>query len=64
MIKGAQGYVDPPIALSASLGTFLGANLGAALNRRFSSPALHLLFGLVFSYVSLKFVLRFFDVRI
>jgi uncharacterized membrane protein YfcA len=64
VLKGTQGYVDLSIALPASLGTFLGAILGAALNRRFPSRLLHLLFGFVFVYVSLKFILAFFGTRI
>ena len=64
ILKGAQGFVEPSIALPASLGTFLGAILGAALNKRFSSDLLHLLFGAVFAYVSLKFLLASFGVHI
>ncbi len=63
-LKGTQGYVDLPTALPAGLGAFLGATLGATLNRRFPSRLLQLLFGAVFSYVALKFVLVSFGVRI
>jgi uncharacterized membrane protein YfcA len=62
--KISQGYVDFSLALPVSLGTLAGAGIGAALNGRFSSRALKLLFGLVFAYVALKFVLSFFGVRI
>jgi uncharacterized membrane protein YfcA len=57
--KYSQGYVDVKIALLLSLGTFVGANLGAVISRRFPSPGLKLLFGLVFAFVSLKFILSF-----
>jgi len=64
ILKGTQGYVDLSTALPAGLGAFLGANLGAALNRRFPSRLLQLLFGAVFTYVALKFVLISFGIRI
>jgi uncharacterized membrane protein YfcA len=63
-LKGTQGYVDFPAAISAGVGAFLGANLGAALNRRFASSLLQFLFGVVFTYVALKFVLVSFGIRI
>jgi hypothetical protein len=64
VLKGAQGYVDLATALPAALGAFLGGNLGGALSRRFRSRFLQLLFGAVFTYVALKFVLIFFGIRI
>ena len=57
--KYGQGFIDLNIALPICLGTLLGANLGARLNKSLSSGALKLIFGLVFSYVSLKFILSF-----
>lgn len=64
IFKGIQGFVDFPTAITAGLGAFLGANLGAAWNRRFPSRALQLLFGVVFTYVALKFVLVSFGIGI
>ena len=63
-MKLAQGFVLLDVALPICLGAFLGANLGAILNSRFQSNYLRLLFGLVFFYVSLKFVFSSFGVRI
>jgi uncharacterized membrane protein YfcA len=57
--KYGQGFIDLNVALPICLGTLLGANLGARLNKSLSSGALKLIFGLVFSYVSLKFILLF-----
>ena len=56
-IKVAQGYVDLRVAWPLCLGTLLGANLGALINRRFPSRLLKVLFGALFVYVSIKFVL-------
>jgi uncharacterized membrane protein YfcA len=58
-----QGFVDLSVALPICLGTLFGAYLGARLNRSFSSEALRLVFGLIFSYVSLKFILLFLEVN-
>jgi uncharacterized membrane protein YfcA len=62
--KYMQGFVDLKLALPMGVGTLVGANYGAMLNKRFSSHSLKFIFGLVFSYVSLKFILLFFDVKI
>lgn len=64
VLKGAQGYVDLPTALPAGLGAFLGAGLGGRLNLRFPSRYLQLLFGVIFTYIALKFVLISFGTRI
>jgi uncharacterized membrane protein YfcA len=62
--KLGQGYIDLGLALPACAGTLLGANLGALVNRRIPSGTLKLIFGVVFVYVALKFVLRAFEVTI
>lgn len=62
--KLGQGYIDLGLALPACAGTLVGANLGALVNRRMPSGTLKLIFGLVFVYVALKFVLRFFGVAV
>ena len=59
VFKYTQGYVDLHFALPLSLGTFLGANLGAIVNRHFPSPGLKLLFGTVFTLVAIRFLLSF-----
>ncbi len=64
MFKYTQGYVDLAVAGPACVGTLAGAYLGATLNRRFPSAGLKMMFGTVFAYVSLKFILSFGGVRI
>ncbi len=54
-----QGFIDLNVALPICMGTLLGANLGAKLNKSFPSSTLRLIFGLMFSYVSLKFILSY-----
>lgn len=57
IFKMSQGYVSYSVAIPICIGTLVGANFGAILNKRFSSKTVKLLFGLVFLYVALKFVL-------
>jgi len=57
--KLAQGFIHLEIVVPICVGTLLGANLGAILNRRFSSGLVKLLFGLVFGSVAFKFILSF-----
>ncbi|MGC8933136.1 MAG: sulfite exporter TauE/SafE family protein [Candidatus Methanodesulfokora sp.] len=64
IVKIAQGYVDVIAALSLGAGTAIGAQIGAKLVPKTPSWAIKLLFGLVFLYVSLKFILSAFGVRI
>jgi hypothetical protein len=64
VFKFSQGFVDLTIASPACAGTLAGAYLGATLNRKFPPAALKIVFGAVFSYISLKFILSFAGVRI
>jgi len=57
--KWWQGFINLEVALPICLGTLIGANVGARLNKSFSSGVLRLAFGLLFSYVSLKFILSY-----
>lgn len=59
LFKFWQGFLDLNTALPICLGTLFGANLGAKLNKIFSSGALRLAFGIFFAYVSLKFIRLF-----
>lgn len=60
LLKVSQGFIHLPVVLPICLGTLLGSNIGAFLNKRFPSPALKILFGIVFSYVSYQYIIIFF----
>ena len=60
LFKFAQGFIDLKLALPICAGTLLGANLGAILNKWFASNVVRVLFGLVFLYISFKFIISFF----
>lgn len=62
--KLAQGYVDVIAALLLGIGTAVGAQIGAKLVPKLPAWLIKLLFGLVFLYVSLKFILMPFGIRI
>jgi len=56
LMKVFQGFVNFSILLPICLGSLVGSNFGAMLNKRFPSPILKLLFGLAFSYVSYQYL--------
>ncbi len=61
VISGAfkiyQGYVNLIAAIALGIGTAIGAQIGARLVPKTPSWLIKLLFGIVFLYVSLKFIL-------
>jgi uncharacterized membrane protein YfcA len=63
LLKFFQGFVYLPVALPICLGTLIGSNVGAVLNKRFPSSVLKVLFGIAFSYVSYRYILVFFQGR-
>lgn len=63
-IKLAQGFVDLATGLLLAAGTIVGAQVGAAIIKRFKPATLKLLFGLYFLYVSAKFITAFFGIQI
>ncbi|UCF04048.1 MAG: sulfite exporter TauE/SafE family protein [bacterium] len=64
LLKVSQDYVVLETAVPICLGTLIGSNIGARLNKQFPSTALKLIFGIVFTYVSLKFILSYFGVTV
>jgi uncharacterized protein len=63
-IKLSQGYVDLGAGLALAAGTVIGAQVGAAVIKRFKPSTLKLLFGVYFLYVAVKFVTSFFGINI
>ncbi len=64
IFKAYQGFINIKISLPICLGTLIGANMGGIMNKLFPSVVLKLMFGVIFSYVSLKFILLFFGIKI
>ncbi|MBU4304042.1 MAG: sulfite exporter TauE/SafE family protein [Candidatus Omnitrophica bacterium] len=62
--KFFQGFVLLDKALILCAGTVIGAYVGARLNKEFPPSLLKLLFGLVFLYVSLKYIFLFWGVKV
>jgi hypothetical protein len=56
-LKLSQGFVHIPILIPLCMGTFVGSQLGATLNGRFSASLLKVLFGMVFAYVACKYLI-------
>ncbi len=63
-IKLAQGFVDLATGLILAAGTIVGAQVGAAVIKRFKPATLKLIFGLYFLYVAVKFITAYFGIRI
>jgi uncharacterized protein len=57
--KYVQGHVELSVALPVCLGTLVGALVGAGLNNRSRPGMVKALFGVVFCFVSVKFILLF-----
>lgn len=64
LIKAFQGFTDVPAALALGLGAAGGAIIGARLVARFKPASLKALFGFIFLYVSLKYILLYFGIHI
>lgn len=64
IIKGVQGFCDVPAAVALGIGAAGGAIIGARLVARFKPATLKAVFGFVFLYVSLKYILLYFGIHI
>jgi len=64
IIKMFQNVVNIQAGIILGVGAAIGAIYGAALMAKFSSSTLKALFGILFFYVSLKYILIFFGIRI
>jgi len=63
-LKLAGGFVDLAAGLLLAGGTVIGAQVGAAVIKRFKPTTLKLIFGLYFLYVSVKFITAFFGIKV
>jgi len=63
-IKLAEGFVFLDAGLILAAGTIIGAQIGAAIIKRFRTTTLKLIFGLYFLYVSMKFIMSYFGIMI
>lgn len=64
VIKIYQGVVQIPAGIVMGVGAAIGAVYGAKLVAKIPAATLKVLFGLLFTYVSLKYILRYFGVTI
>ncbi len=64
VIKAVQGFCDVPAAIALGLGAAGGAVIGARLVGRFKPATLKAIFGIIFLYVSLKYILLYFGMTI
>jgi len=62
--KFFQGVVNIPVAITLGIGALIGAIYGAKLVAKFKPNLLKTLFGLLFLYVSLKYILIYFGIHI
>jgi hypothetical protein len=63
-IKLVQGFVDLPAGIALGAGAVVGAQLGARAIKRFRPATLKAVFGVYFLYVSLKYILVYFGIRV
>jgi uncharacterized membrane protein YfcA len=64
IIKVVQGFCNIPAAVALGLGATGGAIIGARLVARFKPATLKAIFGFIFLYVSLKYILLYFGIHI
>lgn len=64
IIKAVQGFSDLPAAIALGVGAAGGAIIGARLVARFKPATLKAVFGFVFLYVSLKYILLYFGIHV
>ena len=62
--KFYQNVVNIPVAVTLGVGALIGAIYGAKLVAKFKPAVLKFLFGLLFLYVSLKYILIYFGISI
>jgi len=63
-IKYYEGYVDILTAVILGVAAAIGAAYGVKLMQRLNSQALRLIFGIIIFYVSMKYILLYFGMRL
>ena len=63
-IKLVQGFVDLPTGVALGAGAVAGAQTGARVIKRFHPATLKAIFGVYFLYVSLKYIMIYFGIRV
>ena len=63
-IKYSQGFVNVPAALVLGISAAIGAVYGVKIMQKLNIPILKLIFGLIILYVSAKYILLYFGIRI
>jgi len=64
VIKYYEGFVDIPAAITLGIAAAIGAAYGVKLMQRLNTPVLKLIFGVIVTYVSAKYILLYFGIRI
>lgn len=64
IFKIYQDVVNIPVAVTLGIGALIGAIFGAKLVAKFKPNVLKALFGFLFLYVSLKYILLYFGIHI
>ncbi len=63
-IKYYEGFVNVPAAITLGIGGAIGAAYGVKLMQKLNTTVLKLIFGVIISYVSIKYILLYFEIRI
>ena len=63
-IKYYEGFVDVAAAITLGIAAAIGAAYGVKLMQRLNAPVLKLIFGLIITYVSIKYILLYFGIVI
>ena len=60
ILKFFQGFINVEVIIPLCIGTLIGSNIGAILNKRLLSPVIKIMFGAVFTFIAVKYILLFF----
>ena len=63
-IKYYEGFVDVPAAITLGIAAAIGAAYGVKLMQKLNTPVLKLIFGVIITYVSIKYILLYFEIAI